>query len=70
MKQTSTASVPTSQLDWLARAQAMQTIEGNPFTAAEIAELEGWEAEGLTTDQMRERVLQRIRARQVAPAAE
>lgn len=56
--------VPTSKLDWLARAQAMQLIEGNPFTAPEIAKLEAWDAEGLTTDQMRTRVQQRIADRQ------
>ena len=58
------AEFPTSKLDWLARAQAMQIIEGNPFTASEIAELEAWDAEGLTTDEMRSRVLQRIAIRQ------
>lgn len=39
----------------------MQTIESNPLTAEEIAQLEAWEAEGLTGEQMRSRLCEMLR---------
>ena len=56
----------TSKTEWLARAQAMQTIESNPLTAEEVAQLEAWEAEGLTGEQMRRRLREML---QELPAA-
>lgn len=51
-----------SHIDWLARAQAIQTIEDNPLTAEEMEQFEAWEAEGLTGEQMRGRIREMVSA--------